>query len=76
MDRALVLYKKGLRQFHDIWDRSWNNFVEWKVAHIKFSLVKVFYVIWIKLLEHYASWRSTIISHLSMHFEPEPLVRT
>lgn len=55
MDRALVLYKKGLRQFHDIWDRSWNNFVEWKVAHIKFSLVKVFYVIWIKLLEHYAS---------------------
>lgn len=38
MDKGFVLYSKGLRQFHDIWDPGRNEFIEWKKRISKFSL--------------------------------------
>lgn len=38
MDRGIVLHKKGVGHFQDIWDLGGNDFLEWEDAHIRFLL--------------------------------------
>ena len=53
MNRAFVVYKKGLRFFRDIWDHGMNGFLRWEEARFKFFLPEVYFYFWIKLVEHY-----------------------
>ena len=44
MNRVHILYKKkGLSDFHDIWDPGRNNSLGWDEACMKFSLVEVYH---------------------------------
>lgn len=43
MDRDQILYWKGLRYFHDIWDPSRDDFLEWEEARIWYSLTAVYH---------------------------------
>ena len=43
MDRTLILYRKGLRYFRDIWHLGRNGFWEWEEAKAEFSLAEVYY---------------------------------
>ena len=51
--RAFILHKKDLRIFQDIWDPSWNNFLRWEDARLKFSVAEVYFDFWVKLVVHY-----------------------
>lgn len=60
MDRAFVLYRKGLRYFRDVWDHGIDEFLSWEEASIKFSLPEVYWV-WTKLVEHYSPFHERML---------------
>ena len=46
---GFVLYRKCLQYVCDIWDPGINDFLDWEVACIKYSLAKIYVDLWVKL---------------------------
>ena len=58
INRALVLYKKGLRwpmTFPDPWNPCWNDFTRWEEDRTTLSLLGIYCDFWVKMLEFYDS---------------------
>lgn len=64
MSRGLVLYRKGLQYFRDIWDPGINYFVGWEEAQTKIFLVEIYHGFLIKLLEFYAPFCERMLNQL------------
>ena len=64
MDRALMLYRKGLRYFSDNLTgiREGMIFLEWEEARAKFSFAAIYYDFWAKVVEFYGPFHDRMLS--------------
>lgn len=62
MDRAIVLFGKGLCFFWDIWDPGKNDLLVWEEAQNKILNCSVYCDFWVNLLDCYDSFHMKIIN--------------
>ena len=74
MGMALILNRKGLRYFRDVWDLGRYEFLKWEISRVKFSLAKIYHDFWVKLLDIYGPFRDRMLSLQSAQLTSEEWV--